>query len=117
MPYLSLELVFDGGIRLSPSQEQIYEAYHSLLDAMASIAQELTSLEQWVDGMPVRSKNIKVGLPTFAQEKRGNIFSLRVLIIKQNLGNSTTLMNITFAFAFHDWTCSSLSFYHIDMVE
>lgn len=60
VPYLELELIYEDGIKLSPSQDEIYSIYHQVLEAIATIAQELTSLEQWVDGVPVPSKNIKV---------------------------------------------------------
>lgn len=61
VPYLELELIYDDGIRLSPSQDEIYSTYHQVLDAIANISQDLTSLEQWVGGVPVVNKTIKVG--------------------------------------------------------
>lgn len=60
IPFLDLELVFDDGISLFPSEKTINNTFHNFINAMANIAQQLTSLEQWVDKVPVKSNFIKV---------------------------------------------------------
>jgi len=53
MPYLSLSLVCDQTLSLVPSRRTIYSAFHSMVDQMAGIAQNLTPLETWIKGVPV----------------------------------------------------------------
>lgn len=61
-PCLDLELIYDEGISLSPSETTIFQTFHNFITSMCSIAQELTALEQWVDKVPVKEKTIKVRL-------------------------------------------------------
>lgn len=60
IPQLDLELVYGDGIMLSPGQEEIFHSFYGFVHSMTGVAQDLTSLEQWVEKMPVKSKNIKV---------------------------------------------------------
>ncbi|KAK6642963.1 hypothetical protein RUM43_004465 [Polyplax serrata] len=59
-PCLDLELIYDEGISLSPSETTIFQTFHNFITSMCSIAQELTALEQWVDKVPVKEKTIKI---------------------------------------------------------
>jgi len=66
MPYLSLSLVCDQTLSLVPSRRTIYSAFHSMVDQMSGIAQNLTPLETWIKGVPVPDGFITVGFSPVA---------------------------------------------------
>lgn len=60
MPFLDLGLICDDGIVLSPNQDEIYGAFHEIIENLANIAQKLAPLETWVDDLQIPKENITV---------------------------------------------------------
>lgn len=62
-PQIKLQLIFqDNRLHVSPSIKEVYAMYHSIIDDIGIIAQDLIPLEEWLN-MKTRFKHIKIRLP------------------------------------------------------
>ncbi|XP_076235073.1 dynein axonemal heavy chain 7 [Calliopsis andreniformis] len=68
-PQIKLQLVFqDNQLSVSPSIPEVYSTYHSIIDNINSIAQDLTPLEECIN-IKTHMKYIKIKLPDWYIEE------------------------------------------------
>ncbi|XP_076166258.1 dynein axonemal heavy chain 7 [Ptiloglossa arizonensis] len=92
-PQIHLQLIMENNqLLISPTIEEIYSMYHSIIDKISTIAQNLTPLEEWLN-MKTHFRYVKIKLPDWYIEESHS----KLQIILDNLFEPINkhVMNIT----------------------